>query len=395
MKRMMVKLAAGVAALAGLAFGHDVAKAQEPIRIGVVKTLSGPSAIIGQHGRDGFLLAVRQLGERMGGRPVQVIVVDDELRPDVAVQRVQGLIDRDRVDFVVGPIFSNVLQAIHAPVVASRAFLISANAGPSVFAGRGCNENFFVTSYQNDQPHETVGAYAQQRNLRRVYLMTPNYQAGRDALTGFKRHFRGEVVDEVYTQLGQLDFAAELARIGAARPSAVFTFMPGGMGVNLVRQYRQAGLIDRTPFLSTFTVDEATLPAQQDAAIGMIGAMSWAPNMDNPQSRAFVQAFEAAFNYVPGSYAMQAFDAAMLINSAVTATNGDLSNKDAVRAALRRANFTSLRGKFRFGNNHFPIQDFYTVRAAKRADGKFQTEIMDRIFTDHQDVYASECAMRF
>lgn len=391
MKRVLSTLAAGLA----LALAATASQAQEPIRIGVIETLSGPSAVLGQHARDGFQLAIRQLGGKMGGREVQVIVVDDEQKPDVAIQRVQGLLDRDKVDFVVGPIFSNVLQAIQAPVVNSRAFLISANAGPSSYAGKACHENMFVTSYQNDQVHEVLGAYAQARNMRRVFLLTPNYQAGRDAMAGFKRHFRGEIVDEAFTPLGHLDFAAELARIGSSRPDGMFTFMPGGMGVNLVRQYRQAGLVDRIPFLSAFTVDESTLPAQQDAAVGMIGGMTWAPNMDNPQNKKFVADFEAAFGYVPGSYAMQAYDSAMLIDSAVRAVNGNLSNRDAVRTALRKADFVSLRGNFRFANNHYPIQDFYTVRAAKRPDGKFQTEIVERIFTNYTDVYAQECPMRW
>lgn len=389
----MVSRFLGLALGAALALGSGSAEAQEPIRIGVMKTLSGPSAVLGQHGRDGFQLAIRQMGGRMGGRPVEVIVVDDELRPDVAVQRAQGLIERDRVDFVVGPIFSNILQAIHKPITDARTFLISANAGTSNFAGRQCNPFFFSASYQNDQAHEVMGKYAQDKGFRRVFLMTPNYQAGRDSMAGFKRHFRGEVVDEVYTQLGQLDFSAELARIAAARPDAVFTFMPGGMGVNLVRQYRQAGLADRIPFLSAFTVDESTLPAQQDAAVGMFGGMNWAPTMDNPQNRKFVADFEAAYNYVPGSYAMHGFDAANLIASAVNALNGNLTDKDAVRAQLRRANFTSLRGNFRFGNNQYPIQDFYLVQVAKRADGRFQTELRERVFEAYQDVYARECRM--
>jgi branched-chain amino acid transport system substrate-binding protein len=276
-----------------------------------------------------------------------------------------------------------------------RAFLISANAGPSSYAGRGCHENFFVTSYQNDQVHEVLGAYAQRQNMKKVFLLTPNYQAGRDAMAGFKRHFRGEIVDEVYTPLGHLDFSAELARIGASGADGLFTFMPGGMGVNLVRQYGQAGLTQRVPFLSAFTVDESTLPAQQDAAIGMLAGMTWAPNMDNPQNKKFVADYEAAFGSVPGSYAMQAYDAAMLINSAVVATGGNLTDRAAVRTALRKADFTSLRGRFRFANNHYPIQDFYTVRAAKRPDGKFQTEIVDRIFENYTDVYAAQCQMRW
>lgn len=385
MKRILLSLALGAATLAA------PAQAQEPIRIGVIQTLSGPAAVLGQQARDGLQLAVRQLGGKMGGRDVQVIVVDDELKPDVAVQRVQAMIDRDRVDFVVGPIFSNILQAIHAPVVNSpRAFLISANAGPSSYAGRGCHENFFVTSYQNDQVHEVLGAYAQRRGMQKVFLLTPNYQAGRDAMAGFKRHFRGQIVDEVYTPLGHLDFSAELARIGASGADALFTFMPGGMGVNLVRQYRQAGLAN-IPFLSAFTVDESTLPAQQDAALGFFGGANWAPNTDNPQSKAFVAAYEAAFNSVPGTYAMQAYDAALLIDAAIKGAGGKVSDRNAVRAGLRKADFKSLRGDFKMGVNGFPIQDFYLVQVAKRPDGKFQTEIREKVFDDYVDVYAKDC----
>jgi branched-chain amino acid transport system substrate-binding protein len=390
-KRQFGKLAAGAAA-AGLA-APAVSQGQEAIKIGLMLTLSGPPAVLGQHARDGLQLALRQMNNRMGNREVQVVIVDDELKPDVAVQRAQALVERDRVDFVVGPIFSNILQAIHRPVTSARTFLISPNAGTSNFAGRECNPFFFAVSYQNDQVHEVMGAYAQARGYRRVFLMTPNYQAGRDSMAGFKASFRGEVLDEVYTPLSQLDFSAELARIAAARPDALFTFMPGGAGVNLVRQFRQAGLADRVPFLSAFTVDESTLPAQQDAALGFFGGMTWAPNMDNPQSKAFVQAFEQAYNYVPASYAMQAFDTANLIASAVTARNGDLADKDALRAELRKANFTSLRGRFRFGNNQYPIQDFYVTRVARRPDGKYQTEIVERVFENYQDRYARDCQM--
>jgi branched-chain amino acid transport system substrate-binding protein len=379
-----------LATAGALAAMIGAAQAQEKLKVGIMVTLSGPSAVLGQQARDGFQLAVRQMGGKLGGLDTELVVVDDELKPDVAVTKVRGLIERDQVNFVVGPIFSNVLQAIHKPVVESNAFLISPNAGTSNFAGAQCHPNFFVTSYQNDQNHEVLGKHAQDKGFKRVFLMTPNYQAGRDSMAGFKRHFKGEVVAELYTPLGQLDFSAELAQIAAARPDAVFTFMPGGMGVNLVRQYRQAGLAN-IPFLSAFTVDESTLPAQQDAAVGFFGGANWAPSMDNPQSKAFVAAYEAAFNAVPGTYAMQAYDAALMIDAAIKAAGGKVSDRNAVRAGLRKADFKSLRGDFRIGVNGFPIQDFYLVQAAKRPDGKFQTEIREKVFDDYVDVYAKDC----
>ncbi|WP_439361074.1 ABC transporter substrate-binding protein [Bradyrhizobium sp. DASA03007] len=367
------------------------ALAQEKIKLGVVVTLSGPAAALGQQVRDGFALAVKDLGGKMGGRDVEVIVADDELKPDAAVTKVKGLLERDKVDFVVGPIFSNILQAIHRPITESKTFLISPNAGPSTFAGKDCNPFFYVTSYQNDQVHEILGKVAQDRGYKRMYLMVPNYQAGKDSVAGFKLDYKGEIVEESYMPLNTLDFQPELSKISSQKPDALFTFMPGGLGVNLVKQYRQAGLADSIPVLSAFTVDESTLPAQQDAAVGMFGGANWAPNLDNPQNKKFVAAYEAAYNSVPGTYAFQAYDAAMLIDSAVTAVKGDLSNKDAVAAALKKADFTSLRGAFKFNTNGYPIQNFYLTKVAKRPDGKFQTEIVQKVFENYGDRYAKDC----
>jgi branched-chain amino acid transport system substrate-binding protein len=394
-REMKMRITTSCAALAlAIAAGlAGPAAAQEKLKIGVIQTLSGPAANLGEQARDAINLAVKNLGGKVGGLDTEVIVVDDELKPDVAVTKVKGLVERDGAHFVIGPIFSNVLQAIHKPVTDSNAILISANAGTSNFAGKQCHPNFFVTSYQNDQSHEVLGKYAQDKGYKRVYLLTPNYQAGRDSMAGFKRHFKGEIVEESYAPLNSMDFSADLAKIAASKPDAVFTFMPGGMGVNLVKQYRQAGL-QNIPFLSAFTVDESTLPAQQDAAVGMFGGANWAPNFDNPASKKFVADFEAATGRVPGTYAMQAYDAVMLIDSAIKGAGGKLADKNALKAALKKANFTSLRGSFAFANNQYPIQDFYLVQVAKRADGKFQTEVREKIFTNYTDVYAKDCEMK-
>jgi len=369
----------------------DPAAAQEKLKIGLVLTLSGPAAALGAQVRDGFNLAIKDLGGKMAGREVEVIPVDDELKPDAAVTKVKGLLERDKVDFVVGPIFSNILLAIHKPVIDTKTFLISPNAGPSSYAGKNCSSFFYVTSYQNDQVHEILGKVAQDRGYKRVYVMVPNYQAGKDSAAGFKLDYKGEIVEESYVPLGTLDFQVEISKIASLKPDAVFTFMPGGMGVSLVKQYRQAGLADKIPVLSAFTVDESTLPAQQDAAVGMFGGADWAPDLNNPQSKKFVAAYEAAYNIVPGTYAIQGYDTAMLIDSAVKAVKGDLANKDAVAAALKKADFKSLRGNFKFNINGYPIQDFYLTKVAKRADGKFQTEIVQKVFENYGDSYAKDC----
>ena len=390
----MKKLTAIIAATSACGALCSAAHAQDKLRIGMITTLSGPPAVIGQQMRDGFKLGVQHLGGKLGGRETEVLVQDDELKPDLAVSKVKAFVERDKVEFVVGPVFSNILQAIMKPATEGGTILVSPNAGTSNFAGKDCNPSFFVTSYQNDQIHEVLGRYAQDAGMKKAFIMAPNYQAGKDALTGFKRDFKGEIADEVYVPLGQLDYSAELTKIAAAKPDAIFVFLPGGMGVNFVKQFRQAGLADKITFLSAFTVDEATLPAQQDAALGFFGGANWAPNLDNPQNKAFVASYEKEYNAVPASYAFQAYDAALLIDSALKATKGDTSNKDALRAAIAKADFKSLRGAFRFNTNHYPIQDFYLVKVAKRADGKYQTEIAQKVFTDYADPHVKDCGMK-
>ena len=388
MKRLILLAATAVV------LGGSPALAQDKLKVGVIATLSGPPAVIGQQLRNGFNLAVKTLGGKLGGRDVEVIVADDELKPDVAVAKVKALVERDKVDFVVGPVFSNILAAIMKPVTEGGAILISPNAGTSNFAGKDCNPNFFVTSYQNDQVFGVSGKHAQDTGIKKVFLMAPNYQAGRDALAGFKAFFRGEIADEVYVPLNQLDFSAELSKIAAAKPDAVYVFLPGGMGVNFVKQFRQAGLANTITFLSAFTVDESTLPAQQDAALGFFGGANWAPDLDNPQNKAFVAAYEKEFGAVPATYAFQSYDAALLIDSAVRQVQGNVANRDALRAALMKADFKSLRGGFKFNSNHYPIQDFYLVKVAKRADGKFETQIVKKVFENHADPHAKDCTMK-
>ncbi len=388
MQRRVLLATAASAALAPV-----VLRAQAPgVKVAFVATLSGPGAAIGTQLRDGWLLGVNELGGKMAGLPVETLVLDDELKPDVALTKVRAALERDKVDAVAGVVFSNILQAIVRPVTESGTPLVSTNAGPSTFAGKGCNPNLYVTSYQNDQPHATMGQVAQDEGYKRVMVLVPNYQAGKDSVHGFRSRFKGEVVDEIYVPLTQLDFSAEVAKIAAAKPDAVFTFMPGGLGVNLVRQYRQAGLAG-IPFLSAFTVDEATLPAQGDAALGFFTASTWAPDFPNPRSQSFVKAFEARYGYVPGNYAAHSYDAAFLVDSAVRAAGGKLSDKALLRAAMERADFESVRGPFRFGFNHFPVQDFWLCKVAKREDGKFLTQSVRKVLSNDTDPYAAECRM--
>lgn len=389
-----MKSVKGTVALAAMCCLFGQAASAENVKIGFVATLSGPPAALGVHMRDGFLLAVKELGGKLGGQPTEVIVVDDELKPDVAVQKVKSLLERDKVNIVAGVVFSNVMMAISRPVFAAETFLLSGNAGPSPLAGKGCSPYFFSASWQNDQNHEAMGKYAQDKGYKKVVLMAPNYQAGKDSMAGFKRYFKGQIADEIFTPLGHLDFSAELSKISASGADAMFTFMPGGMGVNLVKQYKQAGLAGKLPLLSAFTVDETTLPATQDAALGSFSGAHWAPSMDLPASKAFVAAYEKAYGVVPSYFSAQGYDLAMLIDGALKKTNGVVSDKPAFRKALASAPFTSVRGGFSFNSNGFPIQDFYVARAAKRADGKYATEIVGKVFEKARDAYAKDCPLK-
>ena len=380
-----------LAAAAALAFAVGAATAQDKIRIGLIYTLSGPPSVLGQQSKNAFELAVKDLGGKMGGKDVELFVIDDTLKPDVAIQKVQELLEHDKVDIVVGPIFSNILQAIHKPVMDSGKILISTNAGASSFAGALCNPRFFVTSYQNDQIYAALGKVANDKGYKRVYAMVPNYQAGKDALAGFKSTYKGTIVEESLVPLNNLDFSSDMTKIGAAKPDALFTFMPGGLGIALIKQVNQAGLKGKFPIISAFTADEATLPALGEAADGIFGALTWAPTVDSPQNKKFVAAYEAAYNAIPASYAMQAYDAAMLIDSAVRAVKGNVSDSKALSAALKKADFKSLRGAFKFNVNGYPIEDFYLTKVVKRADGKYQTSIVEKVLANDADPYAKDC----
>ena len=387
----MASLFRGIIAAAAVVVAVNGAAAQDKIRIGLIYTLSGPPSVLGQQSKNAFELALKHLGGKMGGKDVELFVADDGLKPDVAIQKVQELIDRDKVDIVVGPIFSNVLQAIHKPVMDSGKILISTNAGASSFAGAACNPHFFVTSYQNDQIYETLGKIATDKGYKRVFALVPNYQAGKDALAGFKLTYKGEIVEELLVPLNSMDFQPVLAKLSSLKPDALFTFMPGGLGINLIKQLNQAGMKGQFPIISAFTADEATLPVLGEAADGIFGAMTWAPDTGNAQNKKFVADYEAAYHAIPASYAMQAYDTAMLIDGAVRAVKGNVSDTKALSAALKKADFKSLRGPFKFNVNGYPIEDFYLTKVVKRADGKYQTSIVEKVLASNADPYAKDC----
>jgi len=369
------------------------AAAQQPIKIGFVAELSGPQGALGQDQYDAFMLVVDRNGGRLGGVPVQVLKEDSQLKPEVANQIVDKLIEKENVPIITGVTFSNIAMAIHKKVVEKEVFLISSNAGPSPIAGAQCSPFFFNTNNQNDQRAEVVGKYAADKGYKRVYAMAPNYQAGKDFVNGFKRYYKQPLLEEVYTPLNQLDFSAELAQLAAAKPDAVWVFYPGGLGIQFVRQWRQAGLADKIPLISSSTVDGITLPALQDAAVGVMDGSPWSPELEIPQSRRFVAEFEKRYKRVPSIYAAQAYDSALLLDSAIGKVKGRVGDKKAFQAALKAADFQSVRGNFKFNNNHFPIQDFYMFEVVKAAD-RYTYKTLAKTLPNTQDAYHPQCQMK-
>lgn len=390
MKKTLIAAGAILALAAGPATAQN-----KSVKIGFVSTFSGPTAVIGNDMRNSFELALDHLGRKMGGLPVEVIYEDDQQKPEVGKQKTQKLIESDKVDFVVGYIWSNVLLASYKPVIDSKTILISSNAGPHQIAGELCSPYFFSTSWQNDQTPQAMGLYMNQKGVKTAFLIGPNYAAGKDMLAGVASTFKGKVVGQELTKWpDQLDFSAELSKAKAAKPDAIFVFYPGAAGVQFLNQYVQAGLKGQIPLYTAFTIDALSLPRQKDLALGVPGAQHWVNDLPNDANKKYVADYRAKHKNFPAFYGAQTYDAANLINSAVVAVKGDLSKKDAMIAEMKKANYKSVRGPYKYGNNHFPIQNFYLQDVVKDKDGNLTLKTIATIVKDSQDLHHQKCSMK-
>ena len=376
------------------AFAASPAFASDPVKIGMITTMSGPAGYLGADVRDGFMLAITEEGGKLGGTDVEVLVEDDGLKPENGRAIAERFLERDEVEIITGIIFSNIAPVVAPLTLRAGKFYVSPNSGPSSFAGKKCHENYFVASWQNDTLHESAGINATSRGYKNAFILAPNYQAGKDALTGFKRFFEGDIVDEVYTQLGQTDYAAEIAKIRAAAPEMVFQFLPGGMGINFMKQYDQAGLSDEIPLvLAAPSADINILRAVGTAMVGTANTAHWNHDLDNEANKAFVASFEAEYDRLPTIYASQGYDTARLMASALRATGGKVTeDMEGFRQALRAADFEAVRGPFKFNNNHHPIQNWYS-RVVVEENGEFRNKTIGIVAEDHVDAYATECKM--
>jgi branched-chain amino acid transport system substrate-binding protein len=373
-------------------FCLSAAQAQD-LKIGFIGTLSGPLAAMGQDQYDGFMLGLEQRGRKLGGKPIQIIREDDQLKPDVGVQAVQKLITDDKVPIITGITYTNVAMAIIPKIVDAGVFAIGTASGPAAFAGKNCSPYFFSTSWQNNSMSEALGKYAMEKGYKRIFAMGPNFAGWNDQLTGFKRYYQGDFLKVLHTPLTQMDMSTELAQIAAAKPDAVYVHYAGGMGVNFVKQYVQAGL-KNIPLITVASLDGLSLPALKELALGAVSTHMWSPDLDTPGNQVFVEAFEKKYGRIPSNHAAQGYNAAALLDSAIAKVNGDLTNKDAFRAALKAADFKSVRGSFTFNNNGFPIENFYVLKVAKDKKGRVSLENQGEILKNHQDPFSQECPLK-
>src|SRR5712691_5219938 len=384
---------AGIAVVA-LALSAPAA-AQQKVRIGFISTFSGPQGVMGQYMKESVELAIEHLGGKIGGLPVEMFYGDDQLKPDVGVQVAEQMLKKDQVDFVSGIIWSNVMMAVVPVDTGSGHIMVGTNAGASPLAGSQCNELYFSTSWNNDQTPEAMGKYLQDNGINDLYVISPNYQAGKDMVTGLKRYYKGRIVEEIYTKLGQQDYQAEITQLRSKNPKAVFVFLPGGMGIQFLKQYDQAGLRDTLPLYTVYTVDEISIPAVKDAAVGIYETRYWSPDLKNPANEKFVGDYKKKYGKLPVFYGAQSYDSIMLIDSAVRAVKGNVKDTKGMVAAMRKANFNSLRGPFVYNVNHHPIQNFYLLRAEKVAGGDIEMHIKKTIFEKHKDSYYQDCKMKW
>ncbi len=392
---MRKPLAAITAVAVSSLLAAGTAGAADKLKIGFISTLSGPNAAIGIDIRDAFNLALKLNGGKLGGLPVAMEIGDDQFKPEVAKQLAEKYVRLDKVDILTGIVFSNIMLAAVPEAFNAKIPYVSPNAAPSPLAGKQCNPWFFATSWPNDAFHEAAGKYASDKGYKSTYLIAPNYQAGKDSLAGFKRFYKGKVAEEVYTKLGQLDYSAELAQVRAAKPDALYVFLPGGMGINFIKQFVGAGLSKDIQLITPgFGSDQDVIRGVGDTMLGLFDTSHWALDMDNATNKKFVAEFEKEYKRLPAVFAAQSYDSALMIDAAVKSLKGKVEDKEALRKALKGAKFESTHGPFKLNTNQYPIQNYYLRVVGKDSQGRLVNKTLSTVFKDHGDAYVQECGMK-
>lgn len=367
-------------------------RAQERVKIGFTGIMSGPLASLGEELLDGFRLKLSADDGRLAGVPVELILSDDQAKPDLAVQAITKFIDRDKVDLVMVGSLSNVLLAVAPRVFASKTVLLSILPGASRLAGKDCNAYYYNVSFESDGFPETVAKYLNDKGVKRVHFLAPNYQAGKDVLAGLKRVFLG-TIDETFTPLSQLDFSSEISQVKASKPDAVYFFYPGALGIAFLKQWNAAG-VHGIELTTHNAIDQTMLKAIGDSAIGLKVATQWAEGIDIAANGEFVRAFKQRYGRIPSAYAAQGYDGAQLIEAALKRLSGRGITRESLRQAIGESQFNSVRGNFGFNVNHYPIQDYFMTEVEKDPAGELRFVIKSKIYELHKDAYAAECKMQ-
>ena len=394
----MLKKLILAAPLAAMLAVPNVQAADDTIRVGINLVLTTPASIIGKQMKAAFEVAHKHLGGKVAGKKLELIFEDNQFKPAIGRQKTEKLIKKDKVHFLTGFIFSHILNA-SAPVgLKAGKIVVSANAGHAIFAGKKCHKNFFNAAWENSQTPMAMGKLLNRKGVKKLYVLSLNYAAGKQMVTGVERTFKGEIIGKDLVPTSHKDWSAELAKVRAAKPDGVFVFYPGAWGPAFFTQYAQAGLNKTIPLYNVFSIDGANLPIFQKrkmtSLLGTINTNFWAPDLDNPATKKFVPAFKKHYKgQVPAHYAAQAYDALNLIAAGIRAAKGDVSNIDAVRKGMEEADFDSVRGKIKFGKNHFPIQNFYARKVVNK-DGKWQlSRVGDPVLKDHAPVNSGNCKL--
>ena len=359
MKRIhLLMLAAATAVTSPLALAQNTGK----LKIGLMLPATGTYAKLGSAIENGFRLHVAENGGKLGGRELEFVSVDDESDPSKAIDNVNKLVKRDKVDVLVGTVHSGVAMAMAKVAKETGTLYIDPNAGANAVTGAMCAPNTFRTSFSNWQPGYAMGQVVASSGHKKAVTITWKYAAGKESTDGFKESFEkagGKVVNELTVPFPNVEFQALLTEIASIKPDAVYTFFAGGGAVKFVKDYAAAGLKDSIPLYGAGFLTDGTLDAQGAAAEGLLTTLHYADGLDNAKDKAFRLAYAKAYKEQPDVYAVQGYDAAQLLGAGLAAVKGDFSRKADISAAISKAKITSPRGPFTLSKSHNPVQDIY------------------------------------
>ena len=371
------------------------ADAQE-LRIGFMATQTGGAAAIGQHAVNGWKIGLEHEGwtkdgDKLGGVPTRMFYADDQLKPDVALKEIERLVTQERIHIGAGFMWTNIMLAVRTPLIDNKRIILSTVAGPSTMAGKECTPYFVSTSWTGEQTAQAGGDLLNADGVKSLYIMVPNYQGGKDIVAGVTSTYKGKVVGQSLFKMGESDFQADISKLRAEKPEAVFYFGPGAMSVAFMRQWAASGAGKDIKLYTHFAVDSITLPVVGESALGTFHVSSWAKDSPNAVNQKFIKDYLAKFGHMPSVFAQQAYDGPRLLAAALTKSGGKFEDPIAFMKVLRHTPYPSARGYFPYNVNGLPIVDFYKREVVRGADGKPQIVTRATVVKASKDPYWQEC----